>query len=238
MALEDLRGGFRWRQRGGTSRAEARRHDAPREAHRAGANIFFGDLVDESRGLRRIDCTRLAVEHQRQRGVEADEPRHALRTAGSRKQSEVDLGQADLRPARCDAVVAAGGQFTTTAQRVAVQRHDNRFSRVLETLNDVGQMRRLGRQIELADVGAGAECAARARDHDRAHRGIEDRLIQRFDEAGTHVSRQRVDRRVVDDNHGDAFVARQRHDLGFGGQVGEPVTLSRSARTRNRAVVC
>src|SRR2546425_9292119 len=48
VALEDLRRGFRWRQRGGASRAEARRHQSPREVHRAGANIPIGDLVDES----------------------------------------------------------------------------------------------------------------------------------------------------------------------------------------------
>ena len=48
MALEDLRGGFRWRQRGGASRAEARRHQSPREVHRAGANIPIGDLVNDA----------------------------------------------------------------------------------------------------------------------------------------------------------------------------------------------
>ena len=69
----------------------------------------------------------VALEHELERGFRADQARQALRAAGAGQQAELDLGQAELRLWRRDAIVARQRELEAAAQRVAVDRRDVRF---------------------------------------------------------------------------------------------------------------
>src|SRR5207248_8728056 len=99
--------------------------------------------------------------------IETDEPRQTLRPPRPGQQAEIDFGQSYPRTACRDAIVASGRELAPTSQRAAVKRGDDGLGRVGKTLDDVGQMRRLRREIELANVRACAEALARACEHDR-----------------------------------------------------------------------
>ncbi len=183
-----------------------------------GANVAVDDRIGETGHLTCVDGARPAVEHHGQRCIETDQPRQALRPAGAGQQTKIDFGQSDPRTACRDAIVASGCELAPTAQRAAVERGDDGLARVGEALNDVGQMRRLRRQVELADIRAGAEALARACEHDRTHGLVGDCTVERRDESDAHVFRQRVDGRMVDRDQRDGAVSGKRHDRGIGRQ--------------------
>ena len=77
------------------------------ERDRAGDQIALDDLVDQAGRERVLRRDRIARQDHRQRLLDADEARQALRAAGARNEPELDLGQAEPRAGRRDAEMAA-----------------------------------------------------------------------------------------------------------------------------------
>ena len=127
-----------------------------------GDQIALDDLVDQARRERVLRRDRIAGQDHRQRLLDADEPRQALRAARARDQAELDLGQAEPRAGRRDAEMAAQRELEPAAERRAVHRRDGRLRHLVERRDHVDQARRLRRLAELGDVGAGDEGASRA----------------------------------------------------------------------------
>ncbi len=236
VALKDFRHRLGQGPVCGAPRSGFRAHDPAREGHCRGAEIVADNLVDEAFDFRRVDRARLAVEHHRQRGVEADQTWQQLGSARAGQKSEIDFRQADARAAHGDAVMAAGRELAAAAERVAVKGSDHRLRCVRKALNHVGQMRRLRWQVEFADIGAGTERGAGAGQDDRPDAVVGRCRVECAEQPGTHVAGQRVHRGMVDRDHGDGAVARERHDGRIGGQGGRnPRRFSRNARTRIRS---
>lgn len=97
---------------------------------------------------------------------------------------------------------------------------DHQLVAGFDLVADLGQRRRLGRLAELADVGAGDEVGARARDHDGVHVGVVAQFGKGLLQALAHRGAQRVHRRVVQGDQGDGAVALDangREGVGMGG---------------------
>ena len=149
------------------------------ERDRAGDQIALDDLVHQSGRERVLRGDRIARQDHRQRLLDADEARQALRAARAGDQAELDLRQAEPRACGGDAEMAAHGEFEPAAERRAVHRRDGRLLDVVDQRDHVHQAGRLRRLAELGDVGARDERAARAGEHDRLHA----RVVARRDEA-------------------------------------------------------
>ncbi len=78
------------------------------------------------------------------------------------------------------------------------------------------ELRILERLAELAHVGAGAEGAAAAHDHQRRERRIGRGALECIDKARAHAVRQCIDRRVVDRGDGNAATRKERDWLRHG----------------------
>jgi hypothetical protein len=117
----------------------------------------------------------LAFQHQRQAGLDADQPRQTLGAAATRQQAQLDFRQAELGfwVVERDAVVAGQRQLQPAAQRGAVERRHHRpaagFQAAQEGLVLLGHgegFGRIGDAVHLVDVGAGEELLlARGEDH-------------------------------------------------------------------------
>ena len=112
------------------------------------------------------------------------------------------------------------------AERVAVNRGDERLARVLHPPQErvcAGRSRkRIGfrlERVEDLDVGARDERRARANQHDRIHVAIRDRALHRLIDPLPYRGAERVDRRVVDRDHrgtiGDVVV-HESHAVSWG----------------------
>ncbi len=141
-----------------------------------------------------------------QRLLDADDARQPLGAASARQQAEIDLGQAAFGRTRGDTIVADQRDFQPAAERGAVNGRDHRLGRILDRGLHLGQRRPSRRLAELGDVGAGDERLAGAGQHDGLDRVVGDGLLDPRQDAGTDIGRQRVDRRRVDRQHGDAGV--------------------------------
>ena len=152
---------------------------------------------------------RIARQDHRQRLLDADQARQALRAARAGDEAELDLGQAEPRAGRGDAEMAAQRQLEPAAERRAVHRRDGRLLHLVEHRDHVDQARRLRRLAELRDVGAGDERAPRAGEDD----GFDARVVTRrddvFHDALAHAMAQRIHGRIVDGDDGDVAVATQ-----------------------------
>src|SRR6202030_2310296 len=117
---------------------------------------------------------RLALEHQLERGLRADQARKALRPARTRQQTELDLGQPDLRTWASDAIVAPECQFEPAAQRVAVDRGHIHLRAAFDPRDHVAyRLRPFGPPYaELVDVRAAAEDLVGSAKDDGPNRGI------------------------------------------------------------------
>src|SRR6185295_15836749 len=112
---------------------------------------------------------------------------------------------------RCDAEVARLRDLEPAAERVAVNRGDERLGGVLDALElcvRAGRTRHrvLGRpqQLEGLDVGAGDEGGAGADQHDGFGGRVGDAALHRLVDLPPDRGRQRIHRRVVDRDDGDA----------------------------------
>ncbi len=170
-----------------------------REVDRGIERIALDDFVEDAQflGLVHLDVAPLSMNSSAacapiRRGK-------TLRSAGTRQQAELDLGQADFRFGRRDAIVAREREFEAAAERVAFDRGDVDFLALLDrgdhVANRLGFRRRLGGEV--VDVGAAREVPVGAGEHDCrdtgiGRRGLDDRHDLREGE------RKRVDRRIVE----------------------------------------
>ncbi len=69
--------------------------------------------------------TGFARENQVERLLDADQSRHALRPAGSRDDTERDLGQPEARPGQCDPVMTGERDLEPASEHRAVHRGDD-----------------------------------------------------------------------------------------------------------------
>ena len=138
------------------------------------------------------------------------QPRQPLRAPCARNDPEVHLGLTHLRGGDSDAVVARHGELEAAAERVAVNRGNQRLARIFQLFQSCvhrlrpldGLLARL-QLLEDGDVRAGDERRAGAdQDHGVGARilaGTLDRLADRFGHAGA----QGIHRWVVDGEDGD-----------------------------------
>ena len=98
-------------------------------------------------------------------------------------------------------------QLQSTAKGRAVQRRDDGLFDVLKQLNDIAEERLLRCFTELGDVGTGAECPARAGQHDGFDRRVQCRCLHHRDDAVAHRIAKRIDRRAVDPDDRHSAVA-------------------------------
>ena len=101
--------------------------------------------------------------------------------------------------------MTAHGELQPAAEREAVQRRDHRLG---EALDEIEQIVKIGRgdhqrRVEFGHVRASAEIRARPREN---HGGDRIRIggpVQAFGDPFAHTRAQRIDRRIVEPDHGD-----------------------------------
>ncbi|MNW87876.1 hypothetical protein D3C86_171300 [compost metagenome] len=169
--------------------------------------VFRGQRVDESGIQGGLGRQGLAGQHQVHRGRGAHQARRALRAARAGQQAQVHLGQPQLGARQRHAVVRGQGDFKSAAQRRAMQGRDHRFGAGFDLVAHVRQERLLRRLAELADVGARDEVPARAHQQDRADLVVGLRALNGRRQVAAHGGAQGVDRRVVQGDDQDVFVA-------------------------------
>ena len=135
------------------------------------------DAVDEPDALGLARADRRAGQNQLHRPALPDEARQPLRAGVAGKDAEVDFGLAEPGGVGREPQRARHRELAAAAERVAVDRGDDRLAQVLDEIEHVlagervlaARDRRLHRQ--LVDVGAGDErLLARAGEDDDAHR--------------------------------------------------------------------
>ena len=177
------------------------------------------DLVDETVGERLLAADRVAHRAHLERLGHADHARQPLGAAGAGEQADLDFGLAVLRLGVAHAVVRAHRDLEPAAERGAVNGRDHRLGAVLHRVLHFAQAGAARRLVELADVGAGDESAALAREHDRLDVGVRDRLLHALGEALADVPGQSVDRRVVDQKKTDIALLLETYGFGDGCHV-------------------
>src|SRR5262249_59550593 len=95
------------------------------------------------------------------------------RPAAARQNANQHLWQADLRARHGDAVVRGERNLETAAERIAVDRRDDRLlARVEHLMCALSRYRRRPPRTELADVGAGDKAPSGADQHHRPDRRV------------------------------------------------------------------
>lgn len=130
--------------------------------------IALADAIDETETQRFLRADVASAQHQRQRGLRADQTRRALRAARAGQKAELHFRQTELRAFDGEPVMRGQRDFQPAAERRAVNRGDDRLAARFDAVADVGQRRRNRRLAELADIRARDETAARAHDQHRA----------------------------------------------------------------------
>src|SRR5690606_21239049 len=118
-------------------------------------------------------------------------------------EAQIPVGKAE---------VAGKGELEPAAECIAMHCRQDRLAKALDALDQVGKRRRLDRLRELADVGAGDEGAPGAGDHHAGDLRIVLQPAKRVEQALAYMEAERIDRRVVDGQDGNAAVAA----LGYG----------------------
>ena len=175
--------------------------------------ITVDDLVHQAQPLRLLAADGITADDHRERLVDADETRQALRAASTRNEAELDLGLAEPRRLHRDAPVTRHRQLEPAAERGAVNGGDDRLRAALDDVLHLGERRLLRRLAEFGDVGAGDERAPGACDDDRGGPGIAGRLVDRVAQALTNVMTERVDRRIVHGHDRDAALTIEADGL-------------------------
>src|SRR5213593_635094 len=170
-------------------------------------------LVDHALGECDGPRGEITADDHRERLIDADETRQALRAAGTRNEAELDLGLAEPRRLHRDAPVTRHRQLEPAAERGAVNGGDDRLRAALDDVLHLGERRLLRRLAEFGDVGAGDERAPGACDDDRGGPGIAGRLVDRVAQALTDVMTERVDRRIVHGHDRDAALTVEADGL-------------------------
>src|SRR5437762_3425651 len=89
--------------------------------------ITVDDLVHQAQPLRLLAADGITADDHRERLVDADETRQALRAASTRNEAELDLGLAEPRRLHRDAPVTRHRQLEPAAERGAVNGGDDRL---------------------------------------------------------------------------------------------------------------
>ena len=160
------------------------------------------DPVDQAPFQRLLGRQPFAQQRQLHRARLADQPRQQPGRAAIRHQADAAERLQEIRRARAQDHVAHQREAHAGAGGRAVDRGDDRAMQVAQTAQErmeCGFERRariaLARLLVVAalQIGAGAECAARAGQHQATHLGL---LlvdgIERLAEAAQHVDRDRV----------------------------------------------
>ena len=147
----------------------------------------------------------LTTDNHVQCGLDPERTRQALRTAGTRQQAQLDLGQRHATPRRGNTVMTTQGQFQPAAHADRVNGGNDRFARIFNRQNDAQQVGFLqGRgAAKLLDVGAARERFARAGDDNRFHGPIGIGLGQTIGECQSCGIAQSIDGWVIERQYGD-----------------------------------
>jgi len=229
LGLGEFRlGEFRHRKRGGhrvrPALLGALAHEGDGGADRIVVDDEVGKAVFDRLG--RADAA--PARHHVDRRGKAGKARQALGAAGAGDDAEGDFGKADPGVRLQHPVVAAERQLEAAAEGGAVDRRGDGLCAILDRGDDVGQEGRHRRLAEFADVGAGDEAPAGAGEHGGNDAGVGLDLGDRLDEAPAHGLAQRVDRRIVDEDDGDAVLALDMND-GSVGHLEPPLGTARSS---------
>jgi hypothetical protein len=191
----------------GTARAFFGKH------HRCLDQIVFRNAVQQP-DLQRARCRhRLAAQNHLQRRPEPHQSRQTLGAAGAGHEAELGLRKAEARVRAGDPIVAAERQLAAAAQGNTVDRRDDRFAGDLDGF-DKRRNRRFPVAIgfvELVDIRAAAKAAPASGQHHRRH------IVPRAERRHLlvqHLSQrrgQRVDRRIVEKQHGNAVLDHGVH---------------------------
>ena len=92
------------------------------------------DFVDEPDAIGLLRADHLSGEDELQGAALADQPRQTLRAAAARKESELDLGLAELRALHRDPDGAGHRRLAAAAERKAVDRRDHRLAEILDEI--------------------------------------------------------------------------------------------------------
>ncbi|MNY02710.1 hypothetical protein D3C86_1352930 [compost metagenome] len=160
--------------------------------------IRFGEFIHQADAQRVLGRDRLAVDDHLQCLGRTDQAGQALGSSRAGQQAELDFGQAETGVRCGDAVVAAERDLEPAAQRGSVYGRDHGFLRLFQALYDIGQLRLLGREGKLFDVGTGKESRSLAKQHQRFDTRVGLRGGDGGFQARPHCLRERIDRRVVD----------------------------------------
>ena len=168
---------------------------------------FGRQLVDDAEPVRLLGRDVAAGDDHVERRLRPDQPRQALRAAGAGQDADLHLGQPDPGARHGDPVMAGERGFEPAAQRIAVDRGDDRLVALVHHIVMAAAGRRRRRTLaELPDIGPGDKAAARADQHHRLDRGVGVALVERRDDALRHAGRHRVDRRVIDRDDPDLAI--------------------------------
>ena len=170
------------------------------EGDGTGHQIAIDDRVDEAEFERLFSVEGIAGKDRLHGALRADQPGHALGAAAAGQQSDLDLGQADRRAGCRDPVMARQRNLEAAAEGGAVDGGDNGLFAFLDVCARLAfrlLVRVLGR-AEIANVGAGNECAPLARDDDGLHGVVGERRLHVLRQIETYSGTQWIHRRVVD----------------------------------------
>jgi hypothetical protein len=173
-----------------------------------------------------------------------DQPRQALRTAITRDQAELDLGQSEPRAARGQPKCAGERQFEPAAERISVDQRNRRDRQRVEPVENrlpEGGALTLSPQRaahQLLDVGPGAKGSVAGAGHQQ-RTGIASRhLVERCAEVAEQFEIERVQHlRPIERDEGQLVDARQMqcHPIGVGWPSPGAIADRRASRPGGRA---
>ena len=196
-----------------------RRHPLREGDRRVDQVAALDDLVDEADPLRLRGADGIAADDHLQRFGYADEAGQPLRAAGPRENPELDLGKTALRVTGRDPVVAPERHLEPAAEGRPVEGGDDGLRAGFQARDDRVEPGILRRLAELRDVGARDERASGPRDDHRAHVGVGERALERFDQPLAHGMAERVDRRIVHHDEPNGAPLLQTHDFAHGARL-------------------
>ncbi len=168
-------------------------------------DVTGDDFVDQffSLGIRGVD--RFAFEHHLQRVLSTDEPRQPLGAAGAGKQTELDLRQTEFGTLGRDSIIACQRKLQPSAHCVAVDGRDVHLFSPFDRGNDVADVLcvRVGLGSKVVYIGTGAEKAVCSGENDGVYRLVPFGGLDFLQQLCGICERERVDRRIVQDNRLD-----------------------------------
>ena len=153
MTLDDLSRRSLWRnaQLSSPARPFARCQQRTRVLNRAGAQIAFDDCIHKAQRLRFGGIDRPRRQNHLERLIEANEPGHALCSAGAGNDPERDFRHAESCARRGNSIVTGQRDFQATTHDGAVHRHDHRHIQRLIAIEQRAVLLFLGRAAELGE---------------------------------------------------------------------------------------